>query len=72
MFISILVGAWISDCRINGGHGSTYFTKFLCVGNETSLTDCPYTNGVCEAFDSYTGVLGIVGLVCQGEDAETG
>lgn len=57
----------ITSYRFNNGHGSPKWTNFGCFGNESSLTNCPYDIGVCEAYNTITATFSIVGLKCEGE-----
>lgn len=61
------VATQVTSYRFNNGHGSPTWTKFQCYGNESALSDCPYTNSICEAYNTATANFAIVGLKCEGE-----
>ena len=69
-FLSFLriIAAIVADTAFGTGHGWAEYTKFLCTGKETSLSQCSYSlSGSCLSYDPYTGEVAVAQLICSGD-----
>ena len=55
---------WYTNARFGKGHGTPNLTRWLCMGNESSLADCPHGS------TSYCYHTQDVGVSCQGQEVK--